>query len=136
MHFLPLSKAAFCFGRGAADDKSAIVASLYILKMCKELKLPINSRLVCFTGGNEESGMQDIQTYLSSHLSPDFSLILDTAFPLYCGNKGIVRFVATSRLPLSDIMTLCGGQSFNISLGNATVILPYSDCLHEALRAK
>ena len=55
--FCHIEKNGCLVGRGTLDDKSAIVISLYIAKMLKELKIPFNSNLVCFTGANEESGM-------------------------------------------------------------------------------
>ena len=86
--FEPLEKDGYLIGRGAIDDKSAIVVSLFCARMIKDLGLPFESRLVCFTGSNEESGMQDIKKYVQKHKAPDFSLVCDTGFPLYRGNKG------------------------------------------------
>ena len=54
--FEPIEKDGFLIGRGVLDDKSAVIASLYILKMFKDLKLPLKSKLVCYTGSNEKSG--------------------------------------------------------------------------------
>ena len=51
--FEPVEKEGFLIGRGVLDDKSAVVISLYCAKMLKELDVPFNSRLVCFTGANE-----------------------------------------------------------------------------------
>jgi succinyl-diaminopimelate desuccinylase len=101
------------------DDKSAVVTSLYCAKIIKELGIPFNSRLICFTGANEESGMQDIKNYISAHTPPDFSLVCDTGFPLYRGNKGILHFVATQEAPMHDITDFSGGSAFNIILGEA-----------------
>ena len=117
--FEPLEKDGFIIGRGAMDDKSAVVTSLYCAKIIKELGIPFNSRLICFTGANEESGMQDIKNYISAHTPPDFSLVCDTAFPLYRGNKGILHFVATQEAPMHDITDFSGGSAFNIILGEA-----------------
>ena len=119
--FCPIEKNGCLVGRGTLDDKSAIVISLYIAKMLKELKIPFNSNLVCFTGANEESGMEDIKSYVSKHTPPDFSLVADTGFPLYRGDKGILRFIATSTYSLKEIEDFSGGTAFNIILGEATV---------------
>ena len=117
--FQPIEKDGYIVGRGALDDKSAVVASLFCAKMIKELKLPFCSRLVCFTGSNEESGMQDIKNYASKHKMPEFSLVCDTAFPLYRGDKGILHFRATSNTRLKEISDFSGGAAFNIILGEA-----------------
>lgn len=117
--FEPIEKDGFIIGRGVVDDKSAVVASLFCAKMLKELNLPFESRLVCFTGANEESGMRDIQNYVRAHKAPDFSLVCDTAFPLYRGDKGILRFTATQDAPMKDVTDFSGGVAFNVILGEA-----------------
>ena len=117
--FEPIEKDGYVVGRGAWDDKSAVVASLFCARMVKELKLPFKSRLVCFMGSNEESGMQDIKNYIKNHRAPDFSLVCDTAFPLFRGDKGILHFIATQNSPMHDVTDFCGGSAFNIILGNA-----------------
>lgn len=83
--FEPIEKDGYLIGRGVLDDKSAIVISLYCVKILKELNIPFNSKLVMFTGSNEETGMADIEKYTKNHIAPDFSLIGDTAFSLYRG---------------------------------------------------
>lgn len=118
--FEPIEKDGCLIGRGTLDDKSAVVTSLYCAKIIKELGIPFNSRLICFTGANEESGMQDIKNYISAHTPPDFSLVADTAFPAYRGDKGILHFVATSGSALKEIEEFRGGTAFNIILGEAT----------------
>lgn len=118
--FEPIEKDGCIIGRGTLDNKSAIVISLYCAKMLKELNIPFNSRLVMFTGANEESGMGDIKNYISKHTPPDFSLVADTGFPAYRGDKGILHFVATSSFPLKEIDDFRGGTAFNIILGEAT----------------
>ncbi len=117
--FSPLVKDGFLIGRGASDDKSAVVISLYCAKILKELNIPFDSRLVMFIGANEESGMEDIEAYTKKHKVPDFSIIADSAFPLYRGDKGILRFVATSSQKMHDVSEFGGGTAFNIILGEA-----------------
>ena len=118
--FDPIEKNGYLIGRGVKDDKSALVLSLYCAKMLKELALPFSSRLVCFTGANEETGMQDMKNYLKKHTAPDFSLVCDTAFPLFRGNKGSLQFFATQKEPMDRVRSFSGGTAFNIILGEAT----------------
>lgn len=118
--FEPIEKDGCLIGRGALDDKSAIVISLFCAKIIKELNIPFKSRLVLFTGGNEENGMGDIKNYLKIHTPPEFSLVADTGFPAYIGDKGILHFVATCNTPFDDITDFSGGKAFNIVLGEAS----------------
>lgn len=134
--FIPVEKDGYLIGRGVLDDKSAIVATLYCAKMLKELDIPFHSRLVCFTGANEESGMADIHNYLKEQTAPDFALVCDTAFPVYCGNKGIFRFEAVSQTPLEKVLDFHGGNCFNIILGNALAHIRFDDGLYTELVQK
>ena len=63
--------------------------------------------------------MEDIKNYISTHTPPDFSLVCDTGFPLYRGDKGILHFVVTQEAPMHDITDFSGGSAFNIILGEA-----------------
>lgn len=118
--FEPLEKDGYLIGRGTLDDKSAIVISLYCVKIIRELGIPFHSELVMFTGSNEETGMADMDSYLESHTPPTFSLISDTAFPLYRGDKCGMNFHVLFRTSLKDIQSFSGGTAMNITLGEAT----------------
>ena len=134
--FVPVEKEGFLIGRGVLDDKSAIVISLCCVRMLRELDLPFASGLVCYTGFNEESGMQDIRNYCAAHTPPDFALVCDTAFPLYRGNKGILNVQVVSGEPFYDILDFSGGEACNISLGKATAALRYSEKLYMWLKER
>lgn len=121
--FEPTEKDGFLIGRGVMDDKSAVVASLFAMKAIRELRLPVKSRIVSFVGAGEETGMDDLDAFLSKHPRPDFSLVPDSGFPLYRGDKGRVLLEATARTRLHDILDFSGGQSVNIILGSAAVKL-------------
>ncbi len=129
--FEPIEKGGCIIGRGALDDKSAVVLSLYCAKILKELNIPFKSRLVAFTGVNEESGMQDVKNYLKENKAPDFSLVADTCFPLFRGNKGKIAFTVKSKEKLSGI-SVNGGTGATV-IGNTVVLLPYSEDLLEDL---
>lgn len=118
--FEPIEKDGYLIGRGVLDDKPAVVISLYCAKIIKELNIPFNSRLVMFTGSNEETGMADIEKYAKSHIAPDFSLACDTAFPLYRGDKSGMNFWVTLNTELKDIENFCGGRAMNVILGQAS----------------
>ena len=132
--FEPLEKDGYIVGRGALDNKSAVIASLYCLKMFKELNIPLKSRLVLFTGSNEESGMQDIKNYLQAHKKPDFSLVPDSAFPLYRGNKGRITFSVKGKKPLSEGVSINGGTGATV-IGGATAVVPFENALFDEIKS-
>lgn len=117
--FEPIEKDGYMIGRGVLDDKSAVVISLYCAKMLKELNIPFSSKLVMFTGSNEETGMADMDNYSAKHSAPDFSLVSDTAFPLYRGDKCGMNCWVTFNSKLKDIENFSGGTAMNITLGKA-----------------
>ena len=133
--FEPIISDGIAYGRGISDNKAAIVASLYALKMINELNIPIKSRLVCFTGANEESSMNDIRNYLKSHTPPDFSFVLDAGFPLYLGDKGILWLDCKQKRTLSALKSFSGGSAVNIIIGNASATLKYSPRLYDELKS-
>lgn len=122
------------FARGASDDKSAVIISLYALRVIKELNIPFNSSLVCFAGANEETTMQDVKNYVKSHTPPDFSLVLDAGFPVYYGDKGMLWLMLTfNDSNFEDLIDLSGGNAYNIILGEANAKVKYSEPLYNEL---
>ena len=126
--FNPIEKDGFLVARGTLDDKSAVITSFYCVKIFRDLKIPLNSRIVCFTGANEESGMQDIKNYIEKHKIPEFSLVADTAFPLYRGNKGRLTFTVNSKARLSQGIAIRGGTGSTV-IGTAEATVPFSQPL-------
>ncbi|HXC17843.1 MAG TPA: Sapep family Mn(2+)-dependent dipeptidase [Holophagaceae bacterium] len=74
-------------GRGAADDKGPLVQTLLAMKALKECGLPRTHTLRMLVGSDEESGSTDMGIYLKDHKAPDYSLVLDSAFPVVVGEK-------------------------------------------------
>lgn len=121
------------YARGALDDKSAIIISLYALKIIKELNIPFNSSLLCFAGANEETSMNDIISYTNTHTPPDFSLVLDAGFPVYYGDKGMLWLLLTKHDTFEELIDINGGSAYNIILGEATATVKYSSKLFTEL---
>jgi succinyl-diaminopimelate desuccinylase len=131
--FDPIELDGCLVGRGVLDDKSAVVASLYCARMFRELDLPFSSRLIMFTGSCEESGMADIKNYLSKHIPPAFSLVPDTAFPLYHGNKGRILLRVCRDASLGEVRSFNGGKH-GTNTAEATASLAFSDTVLEHLK--
>lgn len=74
-------------GRGAADDKGPLVQALLAMKALKESGLKRTQTIRLLVGSDEESGSSDITAYLKTHQAPDYSLVLDSAFPVVVGEK-------------------------------------------------
>lgn len=121
--FEPLEKEGYLIGRGVMDDKSAVVISLYCVKLFRELNIPLDSRLVLYTGSAEESGMEDIDRYVQAHTPPDFSLVADTAFPLYRGCKSALTFTLEAPCPFERVSDFRGGHAVNVTVGEAAAEL-------------
>ena len=102
--FTPIERDGFLIGRGVEDNKSGIVASLFAMRAIRDLGIPVKSRIVAFTGANEESGMCDIEAFARDERMPELSLVADCAFPVYRGEKGVFRYVSK----------LCGNTGLSI----------------------
>ena len=74
-------------GRGAADDKGPMIQALLAMKALKEAGPARTSTIRLLVGSDEESTNTDIADYLKANRPPDFSLVLDSAFPVVVGEK-------------------------------------------------
>lgn len=117
-------------GRGVEDNKSGAVLSLYAVKMLRDLGVEIKSGVDVFLGTNEESGMADIEKYISENNLPNVSIIPDGDFPVSIGERSMKRFLAVSKNAFSDIVSFDGGSAFNIVLGELKVRIRYSETLY------
>ena len=134
--FEPVARDGWVFGRGSGDNKSGILLSLCAAKAVRDLDLPLRSRLLLYTGSNEESGMADIRKFAEQQPMPEISLVPDNGYPVYRGEKGILRFWAEAGETVSDILSFDGGEAFNVVLGSFSVTLRDSDKLFAALSEK
>ena len=75
-------------GRGVADDKGPMVATLYALKFLKEQGYELRYPIRALAGTNEETHMQDVDYYLKNYPAPAFCFTPDAEFPVCNGEKG------------------------------------------------
>ena len=59
-------------GRGVADDKGPMVATLYALKFLKEEGVSLRYPIRAMVGDNEETHMNDVEYYLKNYPAPVF----------------------------------------------------------------
>jgi succinyl-diaminopimelate desuccinylase len=75
------------YGRGTADDKGPLVQALLAMAALRDAGGSRTYTVRLLVGSDEESGNQDIATYLASHKAPDLTLVLDSSFPMVVGEK-------------------------------------------------
>ncbi len=131
--FSPIVKDGFVIGRGAFDDKSGVITSLYAMRAVKELGIPVSSRLTAFVGSNEETGMNDIRTYSEKHPLPTVAFIPDSEFPVYRGDKGAYRFFGDAKTPFTAILDVNGGEAFNVALGKVVARIVGDEALYNEI---
>ncbi len=135
--FEPIVKDGFMFGRGSNDDKSGIVEMLYATKIIRDLEIPFNSNILMFTGVSEETGMQDIRSFIENEKVPNAGLVVDGAcYPCDYGEKTFYKFYITNKNKFTGIKNFYGGNPLSIYtiLPKATVVLGYSEnCFNQLI---
>lgn len=77
----------YVLGRGAADDKGPLIQTLLAMKALAESDLPRTHTIRLLVGSEEESAAGEMEEYLKTHQAPDYSLVLDSEFPVVVGEK-------------------------------------------------
>lgn len=77
----------FVHGRGAADDKGPLIQTLLAMKALKESGVKRTHTIRLLVGSEEESSATEMPEYLKTHAPPDYSLVLDSEFPVVVGEK-------------------------------------------------
>lgn len=121
--FDPVEENGVLYGRGVNDNKSGIVGALYALRALKACGVELNNRITVYIGGNEESGMRDMDAYLKHERMPEVSVVPDATFPVGRGEKGILRVDCRSKQPLKDIVRFNGGNAYNVVLDHVDIML-------------
>ena len=134
--FNPIIKDGALIGRGTEDNKSGIIASLCLTEFLRDYNIPVKSTIETFIGSDEECGMGDLINYLKEQTMPDVSIVPDADFPCSTGEKGIYHFWCKSREKLTDIVSMEGGEAFNIVLDKLVTEIRYSEALFNELSEK
>ena len=88
----------FVYGRGSADDKGPLVQALLAMKALKESKVKRTHTIRLLVGSREESEADEMPEYLKTHTAPDYSLVLDSEFPVVIGEKAWNALTVTTAL--------------------------------------
>jgi len=137
--FEPVETPDYLIGRGVSDNKNGALASLYTVRAVKELGLPVKSRLLLFLGGDEETGMTDVQAFAERHPMPDFSFVVDSMFPVCNGEKGSFDAYPACLTPFSEIVSLEGAATNSVSArvaDKARAVLPWREGLYRELASR
>lgn len=132
--FDPQIKDGYLVGRGAHDDKGAVICSLHALNALKSAGIDLKHSVMVYLGGNEETGFGDILNYVEDQPLPDVSLVPDCAFPIYRGEKSFSRFMLLQDKTFERILDFSGGNPAGVC-GDATVTLPNDPQLKAELLA-
>ena len=115
-------------GRGATDNKGQLAALFLLLRLFKELNIPLKYNPALYVGSNEETGMADMtgipgnndaRGFLNVAKPPRLSLVPDGSFPVGYAGKGAITLKLKSRTPLHGCV-LTAGQATDPGLITAT----------------
>lgn len=119
----------YLLGRGSADDKGPLAQALVAMKALKESGVPRTHTIRLLVGSTEESEATEMAEYLKSHQAPDYSLVLDSEFPVVVGEKAWDLLTVSTPLDERDsstpymVATLSAGLAPSIVPDRAEVAL-------------
>ncbi len=112
------------YGRGVVDNKAGLTAGFYTMKAIRDLGIPFSSKLITFTGGNEESGMKCLHAFVEQQRSPDVCITADSSFPVCCGEKTSMKVSIIADKPFDTIIYVKAGTVSNAVAAYAEAALP------------
>ena len=111
------------YGRGVADDKGPLLASIYALKILLDSGAKLNKRIRFIFCTDEESLWRGVKKYIEKEELPVFGFTPDADFPLLYAEKGLVEYNLIAND--TDTVDLNGGTAYNAVANKASV--PFSD---------
>lgn len=122
------------YGRGVSDDKGAVIASLYAMKLVKESGVAMNKRVRLLMGCNEETGSRCME-YYAKHGEPiTVGFTPDGSFPGIHGEKGGCHMLARSKN--TKIISMNGGFVTNAVCNRCKTEVPADAVDAELLRTE
>ena len=110
-------------GRGVADDKGPMVATLYAMKFLKEEGVSLRYPIRAMVGDNEETHMRDVDYYLEHYKAPVFCFTPDAEFPVCNGEKGQFNGKLVSPVCNGEIKEFVGGVANNAVPDRASALV-------------
>ncbi len=130
--FVMTEKDGILYGRGVADDKGAVVASMIALKVLRDMGVPLNKRIRLIMGTNEESGSECLRYYVEKEGHVDYGFTPDGAFPGVHGEKGMLHGKFCSKK--TSILDIRGGTAGNVVCPRCEAKLPKSSFSSKKLK--
>ena len=126
-------KGEYVYGRGVSDDKGAVIASLYAMKIVRDLGIPMNKRVRLIMGCNEETGSKCME-YYGKHGEPvTAGFTPDGNFPGIHGEKGGCNMLMKSKK--TRILSMNGGFVSNAVCSRCETKVPEDAVNVDALKA-
>lgn len=119
------------YGRGVADDKGAVVASMIAMKVIRDMNIPLNKRIRLIMGTNEETGSKCLEYYVKKEGHVTYGFTPDGDFPGVFGEKGMIG--ATYRSKQTNIRDIQGGTAKNVVCPTCTITVDKSSFSKRAL---
>ncbi len=101
-------------GRGGDDNKGPAVASLFLMRMIRDLGISLRHGIRLYCGTSEENGMMDMRRLREAgERFPALSLVPDAGFPVNYGQKGSLK--GTIRAGLTgNLLSFRAGSALNV----------------------
>lgn len=110
------------YGRGVSDDKGALVAGAYAIRILNDLGTKFNKRVRLIMGCNEESGSLCLKHYVEKEGHIDYGFTPDAAFPGTFGEKGMISASFSSKN--TKIIKMEGGSVSNVVCAHCVTEIP------------
>lgn len=108
------------YARGVCDDKGPAIAIFYAVKALMEAGVELNKTIKLIFGSDEETGMSDMEYYLTKAKAPDYAFSPDAEFPVIFAEKHVMGGVYTAKVESNTaLLSLQGGTAPNAVPGKA-----------------
>lgn len=119
------------YGRGTVDNKGPTIASIYALKVIRDLGIDLKRRIRVIYGTDEESGFDCVNHYIASGQElPLYGFTPDANYPAIYAEKGAVGFTFSKKINNQDtfkLIKLNGGVAKNVVTPSVDMVFQSQD---------